>query len=30
MMVETAYFDRAGGNVNGEGKRTDADEEDSG
>jgi hypothetical protein len=30
MMAETAYFDRVGGDVNGEGKRTDADKEDSG
>jgi hypothetical protein len=30
MMVEMAYFDHAGGDVNGEVKRTDADEDDGG
>jgi hypothetical protein len=29
-MAETAYFDRARGEVNGEGKRTVDDEEDGG
>jgi hypothetical protein len=28
MMAETVYFDRTGGDLNGEGKRTDADEDD--
>jgi hypothetical protein len=28
MMVETAYFNRVGGDVNGKGKRMDADKED--
>jgi hypothetical protein len=30
MMVEMVYFDQAGGGINGEGKRMDTDEEDSG
>jgi hypothetical protein len=30
MMAETACFDHTGGDVNAEGKRTDADEEDGG
>jgi hypothetical protein len=30
MMAKMAYFDRAGGDINNEGKRTDTDEEDGG